>query len=90
MEEDRNSFEVEVGKEKFELLKTAVLFGGNASGKSNFTSVLSIFRYYLFNKGIEKYNKETDAAIEEGRKIAKDPNAKGYHTMDELKKALEL
>ena len=58
MEEDRNSFEVEVGKEKFELLKTAVLFGGNASGKSNFTSVLSIFRYYLFNKGIEKYNKE--------------------------------
>ena len=55
---DRNSFEVEVGKEKFELLKTAVLFGGNASGKSNFTSVLSIFRYYLFNKGIEKYNKE--------------------------------
>ena len=56
--EDRNSFEVEVGKEKFELLKTALLFGGNASGKSNFTSVLSIFRYYLFNKGIEKYNKE--------------------------------
>lgn len=56
--EDRNSFEVEVRKEKFELLKTAVLFGGNASGKSNFTSVLSIFRYYLFNKGIEKYNKE--------------------------------
>ena len=56
--EDRNSFEVEVGKEKFELLKTAVLFGGNASGKSNFTSVLSIFSYYLFNKGIEKYNKE--------------------------------
>lgn len=56
--EDRNSFEVEVGKEKFELLKTAVLFGGNASGKSNFTSVLNIFRYYLFNKGIEKYNKE--------------------------------
>ena len=56
--EDRNSFEVEVVKEKFELLKTAVLFGGNASGKSNFTSVLSIFRYYLFNKGIEKYNKE--------------------------------
>ena len=56
--EDRNSFEVVIGKEKFELLKTAVLFGGNASGKSNFTSILNIFRYYLFNKGIEKYNKE--------------------------------
>lgn len=36
----------------------------------------------------EKYNKATIAAIEEGRKIAKDPNAKGYHTVDELRKAL--
>ena len=34
----------------------------------------------------EKYNKVTIAAIEEGRKIAKDPNAKGYHTVDELRK----
>ncbi len=64
--EDRNSFEVEVGKEKFELLKTAVLFGGNASGKSNFTSVLSIFRYYLFNKGIENIIKK---ALDLGKKI---------------------
>lgn len=39
---------------------------------------------------MEKYNKVTVAAIEEGRKIAKDPNAKGYHSVDELKKALEL
>lgn len=38
----------------------------------------------------EKYNKATIAAIEEGRKIAKDSNVKGYHTVDELKKALEL
>lgn len=38
---------------------------------------------------LEKYNKETIAAIEEGRKIAKDPNAKGYRTVDELKKALD-
>lgn len=38
----------------------------------------------------EKYNKVTVEAIEEGRKIAKDPNAKGYHTVEELKKALEL
>ena len=37
----------------------------------------------------EKYNKVTVAAIEEGRKIAKNPNAKGYHTVSELKKALE-
>ena len=39
---------------------------------------------------LDKYNKETMEAIEEGRKIAKDSNAKGYHSVDELKKALEL
>ena len=38
---------------------------------------------------LEKYNKETIEAIEEGRKIAKDPNAKGYHKVDELKKAVD-
>ena len=38
---------------------------------------------------LEKYNKVTASAIEEGRKIAKDPTVKGYHTVDELKKALE-
>ena len=38
----------------------------------------------------EKYNKETIEAIKEGRKIAKDSNVKGYHSVDELKKALEL
>ena len=37
----------------------------------------------------EKYNKVTIAAIEEGKKIAKDPNAKGYHKVSELKKELE-
>ena len=36
----------------------------------------------------EKYNKATIEAIEEGRKIAKDPNSKRYHKVDELRKAL--
>ena len=39
---------------------------------------------------LDKYNKETLEAIEEGRKSAKDSNVKGYHSVDELKKALEL
>ncbi|EEW36360.1 addiction module antitoxin, RelB/DinJ family [Granulicatella adiacens ATCC 49175] len=39
---------------------------------------------------LDNYNKETIEAIEEGRKIAKDSNVKGYHSVDELKKALEL
>ena len=37
----------------------------------------------------EKFNKVTIAAIEEGWKIAKVPNVKGYHTVNELKKALD-
>ena len=37
----------------------------------------------------KQLNKTTIDAIKEGREIAKDPNAKGYHTVDEMKKALE-
>lgn len=43
-----------------------------------------------FSLKLDKFNKETIEAIEEGRKIAKDSNVKGYHSVDELKKALEL
>ncbi len=43
-----------------------------------------------FSLKLDKFNKETIEAIEEGRKIAKDPNAQGYHSVDELKKALGL
>ena len=34
-------------------------------------------------------NKTTIEAIEEGRRIASDPNVKGYRSMDELKAALD-
>lgn len=34
-------------------------------------------------------NKTTIDAIKEGREIAKDTNAKGYPTVDKMKKALE-
>ena len=37
---------------------------------------------------LEKYNKETIAAIEEGRKIAKDPTATGFRSIEKLKKDL--
>jgi toxin-antitoxin system, antitoxin component, ribbon-helix-helix domain protein len=36
----------------------------------------------------EKYNKVTIAAIEEGRKIAKDPTATGFRSIEKLKKEL--
>lgn len=36
----------------------------------------------------EKYNKVTVAAIEEGRKIAKDPTAIGFWSVEKLKKEL--
>ncbi len=35
-------------------------------------------------------NAETIAAIEEGRRIAHDPNVKGYSSIEELKKALGI
>ena len=55
----------------------------NRSDKENKEQVLP------YPLKLDKYNKETIEAIEEGRKIAKDPNVKGYHTVDELKKALD-
>lgn len=36
----------------------------------------------------EKYNKVTIAAIEEGRKIAKDPTTIGFWSIEKLKKEL--
>lgn len=34
-------------------------------------------------------NRETQEAIEEGERIARDPNVKGYHDMESLKAALK-
>ena len=35
-------------------------------------------------------NQETLDAIEEGRRLARDPNVKGYKSIEELRKALEV
>ena len=43
-----------------------------------------------FDLKIDKPNKTTIAAIEEGRQIASDPTVKGYHNIDDLKAALEI
>ena len=40
------------------------------------------------NKVILEPNEITVAAIEDGRRIAHDPNIKGYKSIDELKAAL--
>ena len=37
----------------------------------------------------EEPNIETRESIEEGRIIARNPNVQGYHSIDELKAALE-
>ena len=42
-----------------------------------------------FNVEIPQFNKETLEAIEEARRISKDPNAKRYYSMEELKAALD-
>ena len=41
-----------------------------------------------FNVEVPKYNQETLFAMAEAEKISKDPNVKGYETMEDLKKAL--
>ena len=43
-----------------------------------------------FDMRVESPNAETIAAIEEGRKIARDPSVKGYSSIEELKAALGL
>lgn len=43
-----------------------------------------------FNLKIDKPNKITEESIEEGRKIARDSNIKGYRSIDELKTALDI
>lgn len=43
-----------------------------------------------FDMRVESPNTETIAAIEEGRKIAHDPNVKGYKSIEELRAALGL
>ena len=43
-----------------------------------------------FSLTLNEPNQTTIEAIEEGRCIARDPNVKGYHSIDELKAALDV
>ena len=43
-----------------------------------------------FSLTLNEPNQTTIEAIEEGRRIARDPNVKGYHSIDELKVALDV
>lgn len=55
--EDINTVKVRQNKKnhKKELLKSAVVIGGNASGKSNFIDILRAFKHYLLVKGKKKF-----------------------------------
>ena len=63
----------------------------------NMTTAVNIFlRQTIRENGIpfelklSVPNETTVAAIEEGRRIAHDPNVKGYKSIDELKAALDV
>lgn len=43
-----------------------------------------------FDLKMEKPNRVTVSAIEEGRRIASDPSVKGYKDMNELREALDV
>lgn len=62
----------------------------------NMTSAINMFlkqtvrdRALPFQPALTNLNQETLEAIEEGKKIAYDPNIKGYTSIEDLKKALE-
>lgn len=42
-----------------------------------------------FGVEMPRFNQETLDAMEEARRISRDPQIKGYTSMDELRKALE-
>ncbi len=42
-----------------------------------------------FSIEMPKYKQSTIDAMEEGLRISKDPNVKGYYSMEELRKALD-
>ena len=52
----------------------------------NLTTAVNMFLRQAIRTGGIPF---TAAAIAEGRRIMRDKNAKGYHSMDELKAALE-
>lgn len=56
--EEINTVKVRKNKKnhKKELLKSAVIFGANASGKSNFISAFEFLAKYLFEKGEKKFH----------------------------------
>lgn len=60
------------------------------------STAVNIFLYQCILRGgipfsveLPAYSQRTLAAMEEAKRISRDPDAKGYSTMDELKKALE-
>ena len=62
----------------------------------NLTTAVNIFLRQAIRTGgipleikVNTPNEITASAIAEGRRIMRDKNAKGYHTMDELKAAVE-
>lgn len=65
--------------------------GMSMSTAFNIFAKKSVREYRIpFEIGAEKPNAETLAAIEEGRKIASDPNAPRYSSISELREALEV
>ncbi len=60
------------------------------------SSAVNLFLHQCVMRGgipfaieMPKYSADTLTAIEEARRISRDPDVKGYSSMDELKKALD-
>ena len=79
--------DAEVKKQAAELFRS---LGLDMSGAVNLFLYQCVLRGGLpFNVEIPKFNQHTIEALDEARRISRNPDIKGYSSMDELKKALE-
>ena len=76
-----------IKKQASELFNT---LGLDMSGAVNLFLHQCVLRGGLpFSIELPRYNQETLEAMDEGRRISRDPNIKAYSNMEDLKKALE-
>ena len=79
--------DADIKKQATDLFNT---LGLDMSGAVNLFLRQCVLRGGLpFAVEMPRYNQKTLAAMEEGRRIARDPSVKGYTNMADLKKALE-
>ena len=93
------------GDMKMSTVQTQIRIDSNVKKQANdlfsalgldMSSAVNLFLHQCILRGglpfsveMPKYKQSTIDAMEEGLRISKDPNVKGYYSMEELRKALD-